>query len=110
MTITEREMESVKRIVVDGANRHFPSTVRFQDANVTVRLDIQDEEYLDVQLLYTAPHPVLDGDLMITLYRVIDDPLRAAGITMRTSFRFTDINDPTRPENRKAPSQNRAAP
>lgn len=96
MPITEREMESVKAIILDGAKIHFPPPVQFQDANVTVRLDAYDEEFLDVELLYTAPNPVLDGRLMNTFFRVIDEPIRAAGITARTLVGYTDINDPTR--------------
>ena len=96
MPITEREKENVKRIILDGARAHFPPTVQFQDANVTVLLDADEEEYIDVELLYTAPTTVLDGHLMNTLFRVIDEPMRASGITRRTLVGYTDINDPTR--------------
>ena len=104
MPITELEMESVKGIILDGAKIHFPPTVQFQDANVTVRLDADDEEFIDVELLYAAPNPVLDGHLMNTLFRVIDEPIRAAGITARTLIGYTDVNDPTRSEYRKSPT------
>lgn len=104
MPITEREMDSVKRIILDGAKTHFPPTVQFQDANVTIRLDSDDEEFIDVQLLYTALNPVLDGHLMNTLFRVIDEPIRASGITARTLVHYTDINDTTRSDCRKSPT------
>ncbi len=99
MTITQREMDRIKRIILDGAKTHFPPAVQFQDANVTVRLDADEEEFFDVQLLYTAPDPadpVLDGHLMNTLFRVTDEPIRAAGITARALVTYTEINDPTR--------------
>ena len=110
MPITEREMASVKAIILDGAKTHFPPAVQFHDANVTVRLDAYDEEFLDVELLYTAPNPVLDGHLMNTLFRVIDDPIRAAGITARALVGYTEINDPTRWQSSKQPSPRAAAP
>lgn len=93
MPITEREIEIVRGIVLDGAKAHFPSSVEFQGANVTVRLDAEEEEFLDIQLLYSAPEPVLDGHLMNTLFRVIDEPIRASGTTARALIRYTDIND-----------------
>ena len=34
-----------------------------------------------VNLFYTAENPVLDGHLMNTLFRVIDEPILASGIT-----------------------------
>ena len=95
MPITDREMENVKGILLHGAKLHFPPAVQFLDAHVTVRLDAHDEEYIDVELLYTAPQAVLDGHLMSTLFRVIDGPIRASGITARTLVAYTDVNDPT---------------
>ena len=94
MTITKQEMEKVKEIILDGAKSHFPPTVQFKDANVTVMLDADDEELIKVELLYTAENPVLDGHLMNTLFRVIDDPILASGVTAHTMVRYIDINDP----------------
>lgn len=96
MPITKREMERVKEIILDGARAHFPPNIQFLDANATIRLGADEEEYIDVELLYTAPDPVLDGHLMNTLFRVTDEPMRASGITARTLVGYTDINDPTR--------------
>ena len=101
MPITEQEIQTVKEIVLDGARSHFPPPVQFHDAIVTVRLDQQDEEFFDVHLLYTAPSPVLDGYLMMTFFRVTDEPLRNAGITARTLVHYSDINDPTLPKHMK---------
>ena len=101
MTITKREMERVKEIILDGARSHFPPNVQFLDANVTIMLGADDEEIIDVELLYTADNTVLDGQLMNTLFRVTDDPIRASGITTRTLVGYTDINDPTRWQHHK---------
>ena len=54
MTITAWEMENVKGIVLDGAKAHFPANVQFHDANVTVMLNADEEEFINVELLYTA--------------------------------------------------------
>ena len=102
MTITKQEMERVKEIILDGARSHFPPNVQFLDANVTIRLGADDEELIRVELLYTAENPVLDGHLMNTLFRVIDDPILASGITAYTMVSYIDINDPTWLQNQKA--------
>lgn len=105
MPITEKEMETVKEIVLNGARTHFPSSVQFHDASIYVKLDIDDEELIHVELLYTAPTSVLDGHLMNTLFRVINDPIRAAGITAHTLIHYIDINDPTRRRYRESPTE-----
>ena len=104
MAITKREMERVKEIILDGAKTHFPPNVQFRDANVTVMLNAAGEEFINVELLYTAENPVLDGHLMNTLFRVIDDPIRASGITARTLLHYIDINDPTWRQYQKPPA------
>ena len=104
MPITERQMEKVKGIILDGVKLHFPPAVQFQDANVTVMLDADDEEYISVELLYTSPNPVLDGHLMNTLFRAIDEPIRASGVTAHTLVNYTNINDPTRWQSGKLPN------
>ena len=99
MPITQQEIDTIKQIILDGAKTHFPPSVQFQDANVTVRLNHEEEEFFDVELLYAAPDPadpVLDGYLMGTLFRVTEEPIRAAGITARAMVTYTEINDPTR--------------
>lgn len=101
MSITEQEIQTVREIILNGARSHFPPPVQFHDAIVTVRLDQQDEEFFDVHLLYTAPSPVLDGYLMMTFFRVTDEPLRNAGITARALVMYSDVNDPTLPEHMK---------
>ena len=58
-----------------------------------------------MRLLYTAPdptNPALDGHLMGTLFRVTDEPIRAAGITARALVLYTEVNDPTWPQYRKS--------
>ena len=95
MTITKGELEKVKEIILDGAKTHFPPEVQFRDANVTIMLNADEEELIRVELLYTAENPVLDGHLMNTLFRVIDDPILASGITARTLIHYIDMNDPT---------------
>ena len=105
MPITEREMDNVKGIILDGVKTHFPPSIQFRDANATVMLDADDEEFINVELLYTAVDPVLDGHLMNTLFRVIDEPIRASGITARTLIHYIDINDPTRRQYHKLPTR-----
>ena len=110
MTITKQEMERVKEIILDGAKSHFPPNVQFQDANLTVKLDAHEEEFINVELLYTADNSVLDGHLMNTLFRVIDDPILASGVTAHTLIHYIDINDPTWQQFQKPATPPSAAP
>ena len=96
MAITESELQKVREIFLEQARAHFPATVQFKEANASVSIDPYDEEWITVELLYTAPDPVLDGNLMNTLYRRTDEPLLASGIIGLTMVLYTDINDPTR--------------
>ena len=104
MPITEQEIQTVKEIVLNGARSHFPPSVHFHDANAYCSLGAEDEEVIHVQLLYTAPSLVLDGHLMNTLFRVIDEPIFTAGVTAPTLVRYTELNDFTKRENRKSPT------
>ena len=103
MTITKQEMERVKEIILDGAKSHFPPSVQFQDANASVVMNADDEELIRVELLYIAENPVLDGHLMNTLWRVIDEPIIATGVKARTMVNYIDINDPTWQQIQKPP-------
>ena len=105
MTITDRQVKGVKEIILDGAKLNFPASVKFEDATVTVMINGEEEEFLNVELLYTAP--VLDGRLMNTLFQVIDEPMRAAGITAHALVHYIYVHDPTR---KKSPKTQPPAP
>ena len=70
MAITERELQKVQEIFLEQARAHFPPSVQFKEANASVTTDPYDEEWIRIELLYTAPDPVLDGDLMNTFHRL----------------------------------------
>ena len=104
MPITEQELQRVKEIILTGAKSHFPaSSVQFQEANASVVMNADDEELIRIELLYIAENPVLDGHLMNTLWRVIDEPIIAAGVKARTMVNYIDINDPTWQQIQKPP-------
>ncbi|MCY4558024.1 MAG: hypothetical protein OXF79_16985 [Chloroflexi bacterium] len=104
MAITEQQVKGVKEIVLNGAKRHFPPGVQFEDATVSVMLNREEEEFLNVELLYTAPDPLLDGQLMNTLFRVIDEPILASGVTAHVMVHYIYANDPTWQKSRKSPT------
>ena len=101
MGITERELQMVKEIFLDQARAHFPPSVQFKDANASATTDPYDEEWIRIELLYTASDPVLDGNLMNTLHRRTDEPLLASGFTGLTRVHYVDVNDPTRLRHKK---------
>ncbi len=110
MTITEKQVKGVKEIILDGAKLHFPASVEFEDATVTVMVNGEEEEFLNVELLYTALDPMLDGRLMNTLFQVIDEPIRATGVTAHALIHYTYLKDPTRQRSPKAPAPPPAGP
>ena len=95
MAITEQQVKRVKEIVLNRAKRHFPTGVRFADATVSIMLNREEEEFLNVELLYTAPDPLLDGQLMNTLFRVIDEPILESGVTAHVMVHYIYATDPT---------------
>ena len=96
MPITEKDLQRVKEIFLEQARAHFPPSVQFKGANASVTIDPYDEEWIRIDLLYTAPDPILDGNLMNTLYKRTDEPMLASGLTGLTMVNYVDINDPTR--------------
>ena len=94
MAITERELQKVEEIYLEQARAHFPPSVQFKEASASVTTDPYDEEWIRIDLVYTAPDPVLDGNLMNSLHRRTDEPLIAAGITGLTMVGYVNINDP----------------
>lgn len=104
MAITQQQVKGVEEIVLNGAKRHFPPSVRFEDATVTVMLNGDEEEFLNVKLLYTASDPLLDGQLMNTLFQVTDDPIRETGVTAHVMVHYIYANDPTWQKSRNAPT------
>lgn len=93
---TETDMKKVAAIFLEQARAHFPSEVKFEDANASINIDPYGEEWIRIELIYLSPEPVLDGELMNTLYTRTQEPLIASGFTAPTSVRYTDMNDPTR--------------
>jgi hypothetical protein len=103
MPITESQLQKVQEIFLEQARAHFPPSVQFKEANASVTTDPYDEEWIRIELLYTARDPILDGDLMNTLHRRTDEPMTASGLTDLTMVHYVDINDPTRLRHGKGP-------
>ena len=86
----------VREIYLEQARAHFPPSVQSEEANVSVATDQYGDEWIRIELLYSATEPALDSRLMNTLYRRTDEPLIKAGITELTMVDYVGINDPTR--------------
>ena len=95
MTITESQLRKVQEIYLEQARSHFPASVQFEKANVSVTTDPYGDEWIRVELLYSAPEPVLDAKLMNSLHRRTDGPMLASGITGLTMVGYVNTNDPT---------------
>ena len=96
MTITETELQKVQEIYLEQARAHFPPSVQFKEAKVSVTTDPYGDEWIRVELQYSAPEPVLDAKLMNSLHRRTDEPMLAAGITGLTMVGYVNTSDPTR--------------
>ncbi len=96
MTITEMDLRRAEEIFLEQARAHFPPSVEFMESNASLWVDPYDEEWVRVELVYSAPGQALDGNLMNSLHRRTDEPIRAAGVTDLTMVHYVDINDPTR--------------
>jgi len=96
MDATEVQLRKVREIYLEQARSHFPPSVQFEEANVSVTTDPYGDEWIRIELLYSAPEPVLDARLMNSLHRRTDEPMHAAGITGLTMVGYVNTNDPTR--------------
>ena len=95
MSVTEDQLKRVEEIYLEQARAHFPPSVQFKEANASVITDKCGDEWIRIELLYTAPEPVLQGDLMNSLHRRTDGPMLAAGITGLSMVGYVNLNDPT---------------
>ena len=69
---------------------HFQGKVRFHEVRINPRSGADDEEYLDIQVIYIGKPSDLDHGLLNSLYGVIKADLRAIGVQKIPSISYRE--------------------
>ena len=80
MVTSQDAHEKAKNIIERGLEAQFQGKVRFTEIRITPRTGDDDEEYLDVQVIYDGRPSDLNPRLLNSLYGIIEKDLRAIGI------------------------------
>ena len=80
MVTSQDAHEKAKNIIERGLEAQFQGKVRFVEIRVTPRPGDDDEEYLDVQVIYDGRPSDLNPRLLNSLYGIIEKDLHAIGI------------------------------
>ena len=80
MVTPQETHERAKGIIQQGLDTHFQGKVRFHEVRITPRWGADDEEYLDVQVIYVGKPSDLNPGLLNSLYGAIESDLRAVGV------------------------------
>jgi hypothetical protein len=90
MVTLQETHEKAKTIIRDGLDAQFQGKVRFREVRITPRLGAEDEEYLDIQVIYAGKPADLNPRLLNSLYGTIEDDLRAIGIEKIPSISYRE--------------------
>ena len=90
MTITAEALEKVQNIIRDGLDAQFRGKVSFDSIRIIPRPGPDDEEYLDVLVVYDSGDEDLVAQLLNSLYERIGDDLRAISIDRSPSISYRD--------------------
>ena len=80
MVTSQDAQEKAKGIIERGLKTQFKGKVRFIEIRITPRAGDDDEEYLDVLVIYDGRPSDLNPRLLNSLYGIIEKDLRAIGI------------------------------
>ena len=90
MTITAEVLEKAQNIIRDSLDAQFQGKVSFDSISITPRPGPDDEEYLDVLVVYDSGDEDLVAQLLNSLYEGIGDDLRAIGIDRNPSISYRE--------------------
>ena len=90
MAISLETQEKAKKIILGGLQGQSHGSVRFCDIHATVRLNAEDEDFLDVVVIYDGPREELDLRLLNALDEEIEPQLLKIGILQIPSVGYTD--------------------
>ena len=90
MLMTTETLQKAQEIIKNGLDTHFRGTVCFDSVDITPRPGPDDEEYLDVLVVYQSEDGHLAAHLLNSLYGRIGVDLRAIGIDSSPSISYRD--------------------
>ena len=93
MAINAEALEKAQTIIRDGLDVQFQGKVSFDSIRITPRFGPDDDEYLDVVVVYDSNDGDLAAQLLNSLYQRIGDDLRAIGIDRSPSISYRDKNE-----------------
>lgn len=88
MSISEDQTRQVEAMISDNLQIHHRNKVAFQSVRAKPALDLDNEEYLSVWVIYDGEPNSLDPRLLNSFHRVIVEPLRNLGIHARPSISY----------------------
>ena len=90
MAISLEIQEKAKAIILAGLRAQAHGSVRFCDIHATVRLNAEDEEFLDVVVIYEGPREDLNVHHLNALHGEIRQQLIEAGVLHVPPVGYTD--------------------
>ena len=90
MVITTEAQEKAKDIIRADLEEQFRGKVRFGSIRITPRPGPDEEEYLDVLVVYDGRREDLQAQVLNSLYERIGDDLRVIGIEKTPSISYRD--------------------
>ena len=90
MVITTEAQEKAKDIIRADLDAQFRGKVRFGSIRITSRPGPDEEEYLDVLVVYDGRREDLQAQVLNSLYERIGDDLRVIGIDKNPSISYRD--------------------
>ena len=90
MVITTEAQEKAKDIIRADLDAQFRGKVRFGSIRITPRPGPDEEEYLDVLVVYDGRREDLQAQVLNSLYERIGDDLRVIGIDKNPSISYRD--------------------
>ena len=93
MTISTETQERARKIIRAGLDAQFKGRVRFADIRSSPMLDQDDEEFLNVSVIYEGDRKGLEPHLCNSLYQGIRDQLVDIGIRTVPSISYVDRAD-----------------
>ena len=79
MAISLETQEKVKEIILAGLRAQSHGSVRFCDIDATVRLNAEDEEFLDMRAIYEGPLEDLNMYQLLALHEETEPQLLEIG-------------------------------
>ncbi len=90
MVMTTETIQKAQDIIMKGLDTQFRGKVCFDSVDITPRPGPDDEEYLDVLVIYQSEDGNLAAPLLNSLYENIGVDLRAIGIDSIPSISYRD--------------------